>query len=249
MGSIEAGSISDLGATALMPEIAFSDFPGMYRDMDEVKEKFFNGWVGEEIKKIGEKYGVHVLGYTDNAFRWISNSKRPIEKIEDLKGLKIRVPETDFLVKFFERFDALPAAVPFGELPAALQQGTVDGQENGPISIWPYGLYEYNKYLTQTNHSYCSHISMVNQGVWDSLSAKQQKDLQDAFDYAAPLQWDAMAAHIQSCIDNLDKEEGVEIVWLDDEMYQALVEAGKETASSDYYVDMFGQDIVDKMYQ
>ncbi|MHB1420223.1 MAG: TRAP transporter substrate-binding protein, partial [Bacillota bacterium] len=132
LGNLQVGFISDIGMAAVIPEIAFVNLPYLFTDYDQVKELYYNGWIGEEVSKLTLNKGVRILSFADNGFRGLSNSKRPIVGPDDLKGLKIRVPEFPMLLKFFEKLGAAPTPMAITELLTALQQKTVDGQDNGP---------------------------------------------------------------------------------------------------------------------
>src|SRR5690606_29876001 len=95
-----------------------------------------------------------VLGYFENDFRTISNSKHPIKDIKDLQGLKLRVVPSQSLRLFFQKAGAQVVTLPFPEIFTALQQGTVDGQENGVILTHQARFFETQKYVTVTNHAY-----------------------------------------------------------------------------------------------
>jgi TRAP-type C4-dicarboxylate transport system substrate-binding protein len=248
MGSLAMCDVSDISMTPMMPEIVFACFPGIYKDYEDVETTYYNGWIGEEVKKICENNGIRALGFVHNGFRWISNSKRPVTSGADLQGLKIRVPETDYLVKFFEDFGSLPTPVPFPELATALQQGVVDGQETSIVTSDVVGIAEFNPYFTAANHGHTARIMLINQGVWSSLSEKQQKELQEAIDYATPKQWEDFVSYDEDCVKRTVETTGNEVVYPDDAFWQEIVDEGKKIANSNEYVELFGQDIVDRMY-
>ena len=142
-----------------MPWIASS-----FEDM----EKIMDG-PGKKIWKDLESKGVVPLdGYSSSGFRQITTSKHPIEKPEDLKKLKIRVPGISMYSSIFTELGANPTTMPFGELFVALQQGAVDGQEN-PISlIASSGYEEVQKYLSIWNYSADVIGMLINKELWES---------------------------------------------------------------------------------
>jgi len=247
LGTIEMSYVSDMLMAALIPGMAFANFPGIYKDYDDVRKMYWHGWIGEKIKKLAEAKGIKILGFNDNDFRWITNSRLPITKPEDLKGLKLRVPEVPFLVDFFKEFGVLPTPVPYSELAMALQQGVVDGQETGPTSIYPAGFYLFNKYITMANHSYSAAPVAINIAKWNSLSGKQQKELQAAVDYAIDKTINYNIKSREEAITKM-KEKGAKIVELTPELQQAFFKAGKKLVANPKYVKAFGQDVIDKMY-
>lgn len=174
-GALDMYIGSTVGADAVVNEIGFVNLPYFINSYEKVDDLIYNGWVGETITKDMENAGFKMLGLTDCDFRWISNSKHEIKSAADLKGLKMRVPETPMFLKFFEALGSNPTSMAFTELPSALQQKTVEGQDNGPVLSYTNGLYEFNKYWVKSNHSFAAAVVVMNQGKWDSLSAEQQE--------------------------------------------------------------------------
>lgn len=247
LGSIDMGLVADMSIAGFIPEMAFANFPGLFKDYNDVQKLYYNGWVGERVKKLCAAKGLKVLGFNDNDFRWITNSKRKVTKPEDIKGLKLRVPEVAFLVDFFKEFGALPTPIALGELATALQQGVVDGQELGATCVYPYGFYEFNKYMTRIHHSYSAAPIILNMDKWNSLSAKQQKELQTAIDYGTDKEFKHNRKYVDEVIAKM-KTKGVVFSEMTPELQQAILKTGKKLASSPKYLNAFGQDVVDKMY-
>ena len=145
-----------------------------------------DGEIGEQISKELVPSGFHVLAYWENGFRHITNNVRPINKPEDLKGLKIRTPEDKVTLAIFKSLGASPAPLAFGELPMALSQGVFDGQENPVVNIHSAKLYEVQKYISLSNHKYETCPMIISEVTWGKLSAADQKLLKDAaMKYAA----------------------------------------------------------------
>jgi len=120
---------------------------------------------GPEGKKILDSLlskNIVGLGLWENGFRNLTNSKYPVAKPEEVKGLKIRVMENPIHVSTFKTLGAYPVPMPFGELLTALQQKTVDGQENPLIVIYTSKLYEVQKYITLTGHFYSPAALLIN---------------------------------------------------------------------------------------
>lgn len=142
-------------------------------------EKTLNGTGGQYInKQLGAK-GIETIGFIHNGFRQLTNSKRPIRKPADLKAMKLRVPGGDVFVNFFKVFGADPVAMSFSELFTALQQKTVDGQENGFDLITANKFYEVQKYITAWNYSYGSFALAFNKKKWDSFDEPTKKLFKD----------------------------------------------------------------------
>lgn len=109
-----------------------------------------------------------MIGWGENNFRCLSTNK-PVASADDLKGQKIRVIENDIFLTFFAELGANPTPMAFTELTTALQQGTVDGQDNGPILTYSTKVYENQKYYTLTNHAYSGYVIIINDNFMKSL--------------------------------------------------------------------------------
>jgi C4-dicarboxylate-binding protein DctP len=111
----------------------------------------------------------------DNGVRHFTNSLRPIQTPADMKGMKIRIQPSPVFKTMVESLGASPSAIPWAELPTALQQKVVDGQENGVTNILAASLYQYQKYATLDGHVYSVHAYMVNDRFYNGLSATERK--------------------------------------------------------------------------
>ena len=142
----------------------------------------------EYTKKLGEamlkETGIRSLGMADNGIRHLTNSVRPIEKLEDAAGLTIRIQPSVIYDNIISGIGANAVAVAWTELPAALQQGVADGQENGITNILAAKLYETQKYATLDGHVYSYHAYLIGDEFWKSLTAKQQEAIQQGVELA-----------------------------------------------------------------
>lgn len=181
-GTIDMYIGSTVGFDTSVPKIGFVNLPYFINSYDKVDKLIYNGWVGETIKKDAEDAGFKILGLTDCDFRWLSTKKKLVKSAADLKGLKMRVPESPMFVNFFKNLGAKPTTMAFTEVPSALQQGTIDGQDNGPTLSYPNGLQQFNKYWVKSNHSFASAVVAMNPDSWSKLSKDQQEVLQKNVD-------------------------------------------------------------------
>lgn len=142
-----------------------------YKQLDAVEA----GEPGKKIYKIIEEKGVLGLGWGENGYRELTNSKRPVRKPEDLEGLKVRVVGSPIFVDTFRAMGGNPVSINWSEALTALQQGTVDGQENPVVSIIiPYKLWEMNKYATIWHYTIDPLILGISKITWDSFDAKDR---------------------------------------------------------------------------
>jgi tripartite ATP-independent transporter DctP family solute receptor len=141
---------------------AFPDYATVWKAMD--------GGLGAHIKGAIEKIGLDVISpVLDNGFRQISTSTRPIRVPEDLKGLKIRVPQAPMLTSVFESLGAAPSPINFNEVYSALQTKLVEGEENALPIIYTTRLYEVQKYISMTGHVWDGYYVLANRRAWQRL--------------------------------------------------------------------------------
>jgi len=142
-----------------------------YAHADRVLDGPFIQWAAPDL----DKAGLVFLSNWEWGFRNLTNSKRPVNKPEDVKGLKIRTPPELPTQAAMEALGAVVATISFSELQMALKQGVVDGQENPIAVIYANKIYETQKYLTLTGHNYNTMVHVISKKVWDKLTPDQQK--------------------------------------------------------------------------
>ncbi|GKT25959.1 TRAP transporter substrate-binding protein [Acidovorax sp. SUPP3334] len=172
-----------VGSTAtlvgIVPEMAVWDTPFLFNNAKEA-DTVLDGPVGEKVKAKLEAKGMVGLVYWENGFRNLTNSKRPVNKLEDLGDIKLRVMQNNVFLDSFKALGANAVPLPFSELFTALETRAVDGQENPFNTVVSSKFYEVQKYLTVTNHVYSPWIVTVSKKWWDGLSVAEKKVLQDA---------------------------------------------------------------------
>ena len=163
---------------------AVLDLPYLFPTYDTAYE-VLDGEVGQFLLSEFDGTGVKALGFWENGYRCTTNSKKEIVHPEDLKGMKIRTMENKVHMATYTALGATPTAMAMGEVFSALQQGTIDGQEN-PFSITYYAnkLHEVQPYMTENNLFYSPSVLAISQDVFDGLSEDQQKILLEAADLA-----------------------------------------------------------------
>jgi len=173
-------SVNSLGPTAaVVPEYAAWGLPFLFTSSAQALA-LLDGALGEELSNLSEKKGLIVLGYWDNGLRHVTNSKHPVRTLEDFKGLKMRVPPDAVLVDTMQALGAQAQQIKFSELYVALQQGVVDGQENPPANIYTSKLYEVQKYLTLSGHTFQMNPFLMSKRRWDKLSPADQQAITKA---------------------------------------------------------------------
>lgn len=172
-----------VGSTAtlvgIVKEFGVYDLPFIFAN-DQEADAVLDGPFGRKlIDKLPEK-GLVGLVYWENGFRNLTNSKRPVAKMEDLTGIKLRVMQNPVYITMFNSFGASAVPLPYSELFAAMETGTVDGQENPVTTIESAKFYEVQKYLTLSRHVYSPWIVMASKPWYDKLSADERKILEEA---------------------------------------------------------------------
>jgi tripartite ATP-independent transporter DctP family solute receptor len=179
------GGIQEMTAPAptslagIVREFGLLDFPFIVNTPQQA-DALTDGQVGRLLfAKLPEK-GLVGLAFWDLGFRNVTNSKRPITRVEDFDGLKLRVIPNPVFLETFRIFKANPVPMPFAELYSALETRAVDGQENPFAVILSNKIFEVQKFLSVTNHVYTANTILVSKIFWDRCSAAEQKLLQEA---------------------------------------------------------------------
>jgi len=155
------------------PEFAVLDLPYLFPTAD-IAYKALDGEVGTALLNLLPSRGIVGLGFWENGFRHVTNSRREIRTPADLRGMKIRTMENNIHMNAYQQYGASPTPMAFGELFIALQQGTVDGQENPAILIDTSKFYEVQKYMSLTGNFYSPSVLMINKGILDRMTADQR---------------------------------------------------------------------------
>lgn len=167
LGTVHFTLISSI-MTNVSPEFALFDMPFLVKNRDHLKA-IDKEIVQAKLAPKAEAGGLHVLSTWENGFRQITNNTRPINKPEDLKGLKIRTPSSEWRVAMFKEWGANPTPMSFSEVFVALQTGTMDGQENPLTNIVGANFQEVQKYLSLTGHVYSPAYLTTGAKTWEGL--------------------------------------------------------------------------------
>lgn len=186
-GALDMSANSQGAVANTVPEYAAFGMPFLFADLQQAW-KVMDGPAGKELAAKSAEKGLVVLGYWDNGIRHMSNSKRPLLKAEDLKGMKMRTPPDSVTVDIMQSLGAEAQQIKFAELYVALQQGVVDGQENPLMNIHASKLYEVQKFISLTGHKYEMTPFLMSKRTWDRLSDADRKLVQEAAAEATALQ-------------------------------------------------------------
>ena len=181
--------------------------------------------------------GITFLGSFHNGFRQISNSKRPVLTPEDVAGLKIRVPGSEVFMSVFRTLKADPVAMSWSEVFTAIQQGTIDGQENGVSITNTARMYEVQKYMTLWNYTYENNLFVANTKIWESLEPRTRELLLAKAKEACDWGRDTVEQEENTTVE-MFREYGMEVTELTPEQLDAFKEVMKDTRQK--FIDRYG---------
>jgi tripartite ATP-independent transporter DctP family solute receptor len=173
-GSLEMATASAGPLTAFNNRFMVLDIPYSFNNYDEAW-LVTDSPVGQDLFKSCEEVGLKGLAWMENGFRHTTSSVRPINKIEDFKGLKIRTMEAPMHMETFKLLGANPTPAPWTELYLVMQQKIVDGQENPLANIWEVGMFEVQKYVSLDGHVYDPMPLVANLDWFNKLPEDQQR--------------------------------------------------------------------------
>ena len=188
-----------------VPEVKIVDIPFLFRDYDHAR-KVMDGPIGQDILSKFPSKGIIALGWTENGFRHMTNSKRDIVKPSDAAGLKMRTMENKVHMDGYRTFGILPTPMAFPELFGALQQGTVDGQENPIPVILSSKFSQVQKHLSLTGHVYSPALLLMSPKTWSKLNDADKKVFLEAAKKAGTAQRKKVNDDENTGIAQLEKE-------------------------------------------
>lgn len=203
-GTLEMTVLNAGILTAQVREFAVFDFPFLFANAQEV-DAVTDGAFGKGLlARLNDKNLVG-LGYWDLGFRNLTNSKRPINKVEDIAGLKIRVIQSPIYIDMFNALGAAATPMPFPEVYTALEQKAIDGQENPFTLIRTSKFYEVQKHLAVTRHVYNPQALLVSRKFWDALSPAERRIVSEAADEATVFQRELSRRQADEALADLKK--------------------------------------------
>lgn len=239
-GSIDMDMRSGMWFNALDERFAVMNLPFLY-DSAEKAEAVASGKGGEKIGEMLEEYGVHLLGMGENGWRQLTNNVREITKPEDLKNLKIRTPGVPVYLDTFTALGANPVSMNWAETFTALQQGTVDGQENPNDISKSSAIQEVQKYLTIWDYSYDPFFFNINGKLWDSFSPELQEIFETCAKDALSYQWTLVEEADADAAKDFEAA-GAKVTTLTEDQRQAFKDATADVVKT--YQDKWGEDFM-----
>jgi TRAP-type transport system periplasmic protein len=178
-GTQEMVVTSSSPLVGIIKELGVFDLPFLFGNEKEV-DAVLDGVAGAYFNKKLEEAGVVNLAYWENGFRNLTNSKKPVNKVEDFDGIKVRVMQNNIFLDTFKTLGTNAVPMAFGEVFTALETKTIDGQENPFVTINTSKFFEVQKYLSVTRHAYTPFLVLYSKKLWDQLSKDEQAALREA---------------------------------------------------------------------
>lgn len=243
MNTVDITLISTAGVGAQYEPLNLYYLPFLFEDSEHAY-KVADGEVGEEISKgLQEKLGVKTLAMLDGGFRTITNSKHPIKKPSDLKGLKLRAADAPISIDTFKAMGVNATPVTLSELFTALQQKTVDGQDNPLGNVYTLKLYEVQPYITLSGHQWAAQMLLINNDTFNDLSEEEQSIIAKAAKEAQDWEREEMKNAEEEYIKTME-ESGVEITKLTPEQKADFRKSMDGVWEK--YLDPIGPELIEK---
>jgi len=229
---------ADLGQ--FQPKMSLFDLPFLFKDREHAYKALDT--VGMELGKELEPRGLKLLGYMENGIRHLTNNVRPVKAPADMNGLKIRVMSNKIYIETIKSLGGSPTPMAFGELYSAMQQGTVDGQENPSAHIYTKRFFEVQKYASLTAHAYAPEPVLISMITWSRLSDAQKAIIQEAAKEAIAWQRDLSTKEDNEYWDKIKATGKIEVIEVDRAPFmEATQPVWKKFAGT------VGQDNIDKV--
>lgn len=203
-GTLEMVSMNTGILASVAKELAIVDFPFLFANAKEA-DTLMDGPVGKKLHAKLEEKGIVGVAFFELGFRNITNSKRPLNKVEDIDGLKLRVIPNPINVDWVKALGANPTPMPFPEVYGGLESKAIDGQENPLTVIAANKFWEVQKHVAITNHQYNPQSVIFSKKVWDTLSAAEKKVIEEAALEAAKYQREQSRAMMATALDTMKK--------------------------------------------
>ena len=206
---------SNLIYSAFDPRFNVVSLPYLFSSVEDA-DQALDGAAGEKLKDILSEYGLHCMGIAENGFRQLTNSVREVKSVDDMKNLKLRVAGSNLLMECYKRWGADATNMNWSETYTALQQKTVDGQENPLPAIDAASIQEVQPYTSLWNANYDCLFFCINQELYDSLTPEQQKIVDEAGQKAVAYERYINRAGDEEIMDRWSTSNGVTITPYED---------------------------------
>ncbi|TNC47488.1 TRAP transporter substrate-binding protein [Rubellimicrobium rubrum] len=225
------------------PALGVFDLPFLFAD-DQEADAILDGEFGAMISEKMEAHGLINLAYWENGFRNLTNSVRPVTKLEDLEGMRVRVMQNDIFLDTFSNLGTNAMPMAFGEVFTALETGTIDAQENPYVTIDTSQFSEVQEYLTETRHAYTPFMVLFSKAIFDTYSPEEQQILRDCAMEGQAVQRQASRELSQQSLERV-QEAGMKFNQLEPTEMERIREAVATVYET--HADTIGRDVVEAM--
>jgi len=232
MGTVDMTITTNAPLTNFDSSFNVFEFPFLF-ETEEEAHKVLDSEFGANLMKGLESQNIKGLAFFENGFRNMTNNKHEIKTVDDLKGLKIRTMESEIHIASFKAMGANPTPMAWGEVYTALQQGTIDGQENPAMAIVDGKIYEVNKYLSKTGHFYSPAELLLSNDKFEAMTPEQQEAVLKAAAEACEYQRQQAYEFNVGKLDTL-KDNGMIITEVDKSSFREACQAVYDQYDADY---------------
>lgn len=238
LGTLDMALVGSAVLGQFQPQIAIFDLPFLFANREHAYKSLDS--VGMKIGKQLEPKGIKLLGYMENGIRHLTNNIRPVNTPEEMKDLKVRVMNNTFFIEMMKSLGASPTPMAFSGLYSAMQQGTVDGQENPSAHIWTKRFFEVQKYASKTAHVYSPEPVLISMDAWNRLDKDQQNIVRESAKEAIAWQRKFSAEKEQAYWNKIQASGTISVIEVDRSVF-------KEATRSVYakFASLVGQDNLD----
>lgn len=241
-GVIDLNRVSMAPFNGLVKETDVISLPYIFTSIEHM-HAVMDGPIGDEVKAAFEPFDLVALAFYDSGARSFYNSQRPITSIEDMKGLKFRVIQSDVFVDMASALGANPTPMPYGEVYSSLQTGVIDGAENNWPSYESSHHYEVAKYYTLDQHMIVPEVLVMSKASWDKLTPEDQEIVRQAAEESVPFMRE-LWAEAEKASEEAVRAAGVEVVT---EIDKAPFVAAMQPVYDKYLTDPALKDLADRI--
>jgi len=211
-GNLDMAWTSTGSLSAFVKDVMLLDMPFLFRDTNHVN-KVLMGPIGEKMLKEFDSSHIKALAFAEDGWREITNNKRPIKTLADMKGLKLRIMMNDMNADMYKALGAVPTPIPSGEIYSSIQTGLVSGQDNGVYVANSVGYLAIQPYVCMIQHFYSSGVVLASEKLWKGLNEEERKIVKDAAVAAGKYQREWFWKTEMELTKKLEKEKKITVTY------------------------------------
>ncbi len=245
MGSVDMCIIAAGAVENFYPKFAVYSVPFLFRDTEHAY-KFFQSDISKQmIDEFLAQTGMRIIGLFNEGYRQVWTKDSPINSLDDFKGRKLRVPDVTLYVKMFSALGCNATILPYGDVYTGLQTGLISGVELPIPSVYTGGIYEQVKYCTMTSHIGGPMFCIINDNLWQSLTAEQQNSILENLELATKTDRANLVTDTEDYVSKM-KTSGIEFIELSEEAMSEIAVA-MDSVVQDLYGELLPKDMLDSI--